>query len=83
MVFVTDESHKIWVVVNPVALKGFEGKHVTITGQLNAATKKIRITSAKEVATTVSNLVTSKVRKVDPVAASSWKALKSKEITQV
>ena len=55
MVFVTDEGHKIWVVVNPKALKGFEGKHVTITGQLNATTKKVRVTSAKEVETTVSS----------------------------
>jgi hypothetical protein len=52
MVFVTDEGQKIWVVVNPKALKGFEGKHVTITGHLNAASKKIRVTTASEVKTT-------------------------------
>ncbi len=51
MVFVTDEGQKIWVVVNPKALKGLEGKHVTITGQLNAASKKIRVTTASEVKT--------------------------------
>ena len=52
MVFVTDEGHKIWVVVNPKALKGFEGKHVTITGHLQAAAKKIRVITATEVKTT-------------------------------
>jgi hypothetical protein len=52
MVFVTDEGQKIWVVVNPKALKGFEGKHVTITGHLNAASKKIRVITATEVKTT-------------------------------
>jgi hypothetical protein len=52
MVFVTDESHQIWVVVNPKALKGFEGKHVTITGNLRAASKKIRVKTASEVKTT-------------------------------
>ncbi len=52
MVFVTDEGHKIWVVVNPKALTGFEGKHVTITGHLHAASKKIRVTIASEVKTT-------------------------------
>jgi hypothetical protein len=51
MVFVTDEGQKIWVVVNPKALKGFEGKHVTITGYLHAASKKIRVTTASEVKT--------------------------------
>ncbi len=51
MVFVTDEGQKIWVVVNPKTLKGLEGKHVTIIGQLNAASKKIRVISAKEVKT--------------------------------
>ena len=52
MVFVTDEGQKIWVVVNPKALRGFEGKHVTITGHLHAAAKKIRVTKASEVKTT-------------------------------
>lgn len=51
MVFVTDAGHKIWVVVNPEALKGLEGKHVKITGQLNSATKKVRVTTASEVKT--------------------------------
>ncbi|MCM3904363.1 MAG: hypothetical protein ND866_21925 [Pyrinomonadaceae bacterium] len=51
MVFVTDEGQKIWVVVNPKALKGLEGKHVTVTGELNAASKKIRVITATEVKT--------------------------------
>ncbi len=51
MVFVTDEGQKIWVV-NPKALKGFEGKHVTITGHLNATAKKIRVVTVTEVKTT-------------------------------
>lgn len=49
MVFVTDAGHKIWVVVNPEALKGLEGKHVKITGRLNSATKQVRVTTASEV----------------------------------
>jgi hypothetical protein len=52
MVFVTDEGQKIWVVVNPKALKGLEGKHVTITGYLHAVSKRIRVTKASEVKTT-------------------------------
>ena len=51
MVFVADEGQKIWVVVNPKALEGLEGKHVTITGQLNSATKKLRVTTASELKT--------------------------------
>ena len=49
MVLVTDDGHKIWVVVNPEALKGLEGKHVRITGHLNSATKKIRVATASEI----------------------------------
>ena len=51
MVFVTDEGQKIWVVANPKVLKGLEGKHVTITGRLNATAKTIRIATAAEVKT--------------------------------
>ena len=49
MVLVTDKEQKIWVVENPEALKGFEGRHVNITGQLNAAKKTVRIATASEV----------------------------------
>ena len=51
MVFVTDDGQQIWVVVNPKALKGFEGKHVTITGSLQVDSKKIRVRTANEVKT--------------------------------
>jgi len=51
MVLVTDEGQKIWVVLNPEALKGLEGKHVTVTGQLNSATKKFRVSTASEIKT--------------------------------
>jgi hypothetical protein len=52
MVFVTDQGHKIWVIANPTALKGLEGKHVRIAGRLNAATKTIRVTTASEIKAT-------------------------------
>jgi hypothetical protein len=51
MVLVTDKGHKIWVVENPEALKGLEGKHVTIAGQLDQTRKTIRVTSASEIKT--------------------------------
>lgn len=47
MVFVTDAGKKIWIVTNPAALKGFEGKHVKIKGQLNAARKTVRVTTVE------------------------------------
>ena len=49
MVLVTDDGQKIWVVLNPEVLKGLEGKHVTVTGQLNSTTKTIRVTTASEI----------------------------------
>ena len=51
MVLVTDEGQKIWVVLNPEALKGLEGKHVTVTGQLNSAAKRFRVSTASEIKT--------------------------------
>ena len=47
MVFVTDEGKKIWIVENPAALKGLEGKHIKIKGRLNTARKTIRVTSSE------------------------------------
>ena len=47
MVFVTDDGKKIWVVENPAALKGLEGKHIKIKGRLNTARKTIRVTSSE------------------------------------
>jgi hypothetical protein len=49
MVFVTDDGHKIWVVQNPEALKGLEGKHIRLDGHLNPATRKVRVTTASEI----------------------------------
>ena len=49
MVLVTDEGQKIWVVENPDALKGYEGRHVNITGRLNAAKKTVRVAKATAV----------------------------------
>lgn len=51
MVLVTDKGHKTWVVENPEALKGLEGKHVTIAGQLDQTRKTVRVTSASEIKT--------------------------------
>ena len=36
MVFVTDGEPALWVVENPEALEGYEGKHVRISGQLDS-----------------------------------------------
>jgi len=52
MVFVTDSGHKIWVVVNPEALEGLEGKHIHLTGHLNTTKKTVRVTTASEIKTT-------------------------------
>ena len=49
MVIVTDDGQKIWVIQNPDALKGLEGKHVTVTGELNSAKKQFRVSSASEI----------------------------------
>ncbi|MDX6611996.1 MAG: hypothetical protein QOD75_1182 [Blastocatellia bacterium] len=49
MVFVTDAGKKIWIVANPESLKGFEGQHVQITGQLDVVRKTLRVTTAKSV----------------------------------
>jgi hypothetical protein len=50
MVFVTDAGKKIWIVTNPESLKGFEGKHVQIKGQLNATKKIVRVTTVEGIA---------------------------------
>jgi hypothetical protein len=46
MVFVTDAEHEIWVVENPEALEGNEGKHLRIAGTLDRGKKSIRVRSA-------------------------------------
>lgn len=46
MVLVADKSTKIWVVENPDALKGLEGRHVQVSGERNAAKNSIRVTKS-------------------------------------
>jgi hypothetical protein len=45
MVIVTDKDQKILVVDNPDALKGHEGHHIAVTGQVTA--DSIHVDSAK------------------------------------
>jgi hypothetical protein len=47
MVFVTDAGKQIWIVSNPDSLKGFEGQHVQIKGQVNAAKKTLWVATAE------------------------------------
>lgn len=43
MVFVTDEEHEIWIVGNPKALTGDEGKHMRITGELDIERNTVHV----------------------------------------
>ena len=43
MVFVTDGEPALWVVENPEALEGYEGKHVRISGQLDSDNLTVRV----------------------------------------
>jgi hypothetical protein len=43
MVFVTDGEHQIWIVENPKALRGDEGKHLRVTATLDANKKSVMI----------------------------------------
>lgn len=47
MVFVADPNAEIWIVENPEALKGHEGDHITLTGQLDPKAKTVRVADAK------------------------------------
>lgn len=47
MVFVTDGEHEIWIVENPEALQGLEGKHLRITASLDREKKSVRIRDKK------------------------------------
>ncbi|HEY0006161.1 MAG TPA: hypothetical protein VGB17_15380 [Pyrinomonadaceae bacterium] len=47
MVFVADRDKRIWIVENPEALKGQEGRHVKITGQLNASSKTVKVETVR------------------------------------
>jgi hypothetical protein len=49
MVLVADPDGQIWVVANPEALKGFEGAHVRVTGQIDRKAKTVRVAEAKAV----------------------------------
>jgi hypothetical protein len=42
-VFVADRDGKIWIVENPDAIEGQEGRHVTIMGRLDAAKNTVRV----------------------------------------
>ena len=46
MVFVTDGDQRTWIVENPEALQGHEGRHVEITGRVDAAKNSVRVTRA-------------------------------------
>ncbi|MFN7948717.1 MAG: hypothetical protein U0Z53_25405 [Blastocatellia bacterium] len=46
MVLVTDKDKEVWVVENPEALKGYEGRHVKIKGQINRSKKIVEIKEA-------------------------------------
>lgn len=45
--FVSDADSKSWTVVNPDAVKGHEGHHVTLTAQLDADKSEVTVKSLK------------------------------------
>jgi len=49
MVLVSDEEHRIWLVDNPEALKGHEGKHVRITGRPDAEGRSVLVLEASRI----------------------------------
>ena len=49
MVFVVDDDHAIWFVENPDALKGYEGKHLTVSGTLDSEKKSVYVTDKERV----------------------------------
>lgn len=46
MVFVHDIDKKIWVILNPDILKGHEGQHLKINGQVDAVKNTVHVMSA-------------------------------------
>ncbi len=46
--FVSDKDNKSWTVSNPEALKGHEGKEVTVKAQVDQAKNEIHVTSVKK-----------------------------------
>jgi hypothetical protein len=52
VVFVNDKDMKVWNVDNPEALKGHEGHHVKVKGQVNADAGTVHIENVKMMAAT-------------------------------
>ena len=53
--FVADKDKKTWTVSNPEKLKGEEGHHVSLRGQLNAAKNEIEVSSVRVLSATKSS----------------------------
>ena len=49
MVFVTDGEPQIWFVENPDALRGYEGKHMRITGKLDTDEQSLHVEDSSPV----------------------------------
>jgi pentapeptide MXKDX repeat protein len=45
--FTTDTDNKTWTIINPDAVKGHEGHHVTIKGHANAGKGELHVVSLK------------------------------------
>ena len=45
--FVSDKDGKSWTITNPDAVKGHEGHHVTLKGQVSADKNEINVDSLK------------------------------------
>jgi pentapeptide MXKDX repeat protein len=45
--FMSHKDNKNWMISNPVAVKGHEGHHVTVTGHVDATKNEIHVTSVK------------------------------------
>lgn len=45
--FMSDNDNKNWMISNPEAVKGHEGHHVTVKGQVDSAKNAIRVSSIK------------------------------------
>ena len=49
MVFVTDDEPQLWFVENPEALRGYEGKHMRISGKLDSEAKSVHVEESSPV----------------------------------
>lgn len=45
--FVSDNDGKSWTIINPDAVKGHEGHHVTLKAKLSADTNEVNVLSLK------------------------------------